>query len=272
MMRALWSGASGMIAQQKHLDSIANNLANVNTVGFKNERTEFKSLLYQTIQTRSTSANGATKPIGAQVGLGTRTASITTEFRQGAFEDTGNELDFAISGDGFFQVEDGSGDIYYTRDGSFNLVPDENGRLTLVTSDGWYVLDSNGNHITYPQNVTSPQVYVDANGNFAYATEDGTIEYLNQQLALYQFANPAGLEKIGSNCYNITEVSGDPMQEGVVNGLITSTVRQGYLEMSSVSVADEMVDMIVTQRAYEMNSKAITTADTMMEQANQLKR
>ena len=113
---------------------------------------------------------------------------------------------------------------------------------------------------------------MDANGNFAYATEDGTIEYLNQQLALYQFANPAGLEKIGSNCYNITEVSGDPMQEGVVNGLITSTVRQGYLEMSSVSVADEMVDMIVTQRAYEMNSKAITTADTMMEQANQLKR
>ncbi len=270
MMRALWSGASGMIAQQTNLDTIANNISNVNTTGFKAEKAEFKSLLYQTIQSRSTSANGDDKPIGAQVGLGTRTASITSQFIQGALEATGSVTDFGISGDGFFQVTNADGDLYYTRDGSFNLVADGNNGLALVNADGYYVTSTNGNRITFPEGITANNITADASGTLSYYDANGNL--VTQNIGLFQFPNPSGLEKLGSNLYQVSDASGAAMNEATTAGLTPSKLYQGYLEMSSVSVADEMVNMIVAQRAYEMNSKAITTSDDMLELANQLKR
>ncbi len=272
MMRSLWSAASGMIAQQTNLDSISNNIANVNTTGYKSEKAEFKSLLYQTLQTRSTSANGDEKPISAQVGLGTRTASITTQFRQGALEATESNTNFAIAGNGFFQVTDGLGNTYYTRDGNFNLVANADGGLDLVTADGYYVQDYNGNRVSFPAGISSSQVYISDGGQLGYYNDDGTLTELGSQMALYQFPNASGLEKVGDNLYQPTAASGGAMSEATTQGLVLSSIKQGYIEMSSVSVADEMVDMIVAQRAYEMNSKAIITSDSMLETANNLKR
>ncbi len=272
MMRALWSAASGMIAQQTNLDSISNNIANVNTNGYKTEQAEFKSLLYQTLQTRSTSANGDDKPISAQVGLGTRTASITTQFTQGALEEVDSLTAFAIEGDGFFQVSNAAGEKFYTRDGNFLFVQNDAGGLSLVNTDGYYVQDNNGNNIEIPAGISSSQVYVASTGQIGYYNNEGTITLLDSQMALYQFPNASGLDKVGDNLYQPTASSGEALNELTTPGLIVSSVRQGYLEMSNVSVADEMVDMIVAQRAYEMNSKAITTSDSMLELANNLKR
>ncbi|MCR5784380.1 MAG: flagellar basal-body rod protein FlgG [Eubacterium sp.] len=270
MMRSLWSAASGMIAQQTNVDTISNNIANVNTTGYKAEKAEFKSLLYQTLQSTSTSANGDTKPIPAQVGLGTRTASITSEFTQGALTDTGSDTDFAIDGLGFFKVANANGDEYYTRDGSFTLVEGADG-LSLCTSDGLYVLDTEDNPIVFPEGVSSSQVYVSSAGSFAYYDSDGEIIDLDMSIGLYQFNNPSGLDKLGDNLYQPTDASGDPLSESENDNLVKSSLKQGYLEASNVSVADEMVNLIVAQRAYELNSKAITTSDEMLQQANQLK-
>lgn len=269
MMRSLWSAASGMIAQQTNVDTISNNIANVNTTGYKAEKAEFKSLLYQTLQSQSTSANGDTKPIPAQVGLGTRTASITSQFTQGAMTATESTTDFAISGDGFFKVADGNGTEYYTRDGSFTLTMGANG-LSLCTSDGLYVLDSQNNPIVFPDGVSSSQVYISSNGSFGYYDEDNNIVDMGVSFGIYQFNNPSGLDKTGNNRYQVTDASGDAISEASGN-VIKSSVKQGYLEASNVSVADEMVNLIVAQRAYELNSKAITTSDDMLQQANQLK-
>ena len=216
MMRSLYTAATGMIAQQTNLDTISNNLSNVNTTGYKTERTEFKSLLYQTLQTKTTTANGANKPVGAQVGLGTRVAATMSNYTQGAREETEIPTDFALEGKGF-----------------------------LVFS---------------------------SNGTIGYKDATGNVVSLNQSFGIYQFNNPAGLEKMSGSKLAATAASGNPMLEGQNAGLTKTGVYQGYIEASNVQVADEMVNMIIAQRAYELNSKAITTSDSMLETANNLKR
>lgn len=271
MMRALYTAATGMRAQQTNVDNISNNLANVNTVGFKQEKVEFKSLLYQTLQTKTTSANGEEKPISAQVGLGTRVASNTAVYTQGSMMASENNTDFAIVGDGFFAVRGIDGETYYTRAGNFNWSVGVNG-ITLATSEGYPVLDTTGNPIVLPAGVNSENVEVSSDGTFGYRTANNTYVSLNQSFGLFQFNNPGGLEKTGSNLLAVTAASGNALNENTTAGLIQSEVRQNYLEGSNVQVADEMVNMIIAQRAYQLNSKAITTADDMLEQANNLKR
>lgn len=272
MVRALWSGASGMMAQQTNVDTIANNLANVNTIGYKTEQNEFKSLLYQQIQTRTTTANGINKPVGAQVGLGVRNASITSEFTQGAFQASESNTSFAISGDGFFAVLDDE-NIYYTRNGDFHFALGANNQMYLTTSDGYPVLNTVGQPITIPANYIASKVQVDASGQLTYPDENN-----NQQpipgmiIGMYQFQNPSGLEKVGGTMYQVTEASGAALNEATNPNITKSEIRQGYLEASNVQVADEMVNLIIAQRAYELNSKVITTSDQMLQTANELKR
>mgnify|MGYP004552363063 CR=1 FL=1 len=272
MMRSLWSAASGMISQQTAVDTIANNLANVNTVGYKNEKAEFKSLLYQTLQTRTTSANGEQKPIPAQVGLGTRVASITSSFKQGAVTESESDTAFAIDGDGFFAVRGADGGTYYTRNGDFKLSVNADRSLTLVTSEGYAVLDGNGNPINIPAGVNTSKLVVSTDGQFGYQDAVGNYVSLNQQIGVYQFNNPAGLEKMSGSLLAVTDASGVAINEATAVNIKPSKVLAGYLESSNVQVADEMVNLIVAQRAYEMNSKAIQAADDMLGQANQLKR
>lgn len=303
MMRSLWSAASGMIAQQTNLDNIANNLSNVNTAGYKKDSIEFKSLLYQTLQSKSTNNTGENKPIPAQVGLGTRTASISTIFTQGNLQDVDNPAYMAIEGPGFFKVRNENGETCYTRDGSFNLMvtyQDNQGNaveepgVMLCSSDGHPVLDQNNNTIIIPgsitvdgvQQKTTGQIVVDREGNLFMQYVDSTKQTevnvpitnningqgYNAKIGLVQFNNPTGLNDAGSNLYMESQVSGAPIEESFNDGLKKSNVHQGYLEMSNVQVADEMVNMIVAQRAYEMNSKAIQATDEMLQQANNLRR
>ncbi len=272
MMRALWSAASGMIAQQTNVDTIANNLANVNTTGYRTEKAEFKSLLYQTLQTRTTTANGAQKPISAQVGLGTRVSSMTSSFREGELIANDSNTAFAIEGDGFFGILGVDGQLCYTRNGDFFWTYGTDG-LTLATAEGYYVLDREGNPIVIPDNVDANTVKMTQDGEVGYMTPEGDFVSLNQTIGLWQFNNPAGLNKVASTYYEETVASGNAINE--VNGganLIRSRIHQNWLESSNVQVADEMVNLIVAQRAYELNSKAIQSADTMLGQANELKR
>lgn len=272
MMRALYTAATGMIAEQTNLDTISNNLSNVNTTGFKQERTEFKSLLYQTLNTKTTSANGEQKPVGAQVGLGTRVAATTSLYTQGTMSDTESETDFALEGDGFFAVRGMGGQTYYTRNGSFTWSIAADGRTILANKQGNPVLDRNGNEIAVPNGISAEKMQFAKNGEIGYYNNDDQYISLNQYFGVYQFNNPSGLEKLSDSLLQATAASGAPLQEGTTAGLTTSTVCQKKLEMSNVSVADEMVNMIVAQRAYELNSKAIQTADSMLETANNLKR
>lgn len=272
MMRSLWTGASGMKAQQTNVDTIANNLANVNTMGYKSQSTQFKTLLYQTLQTETTTANGENKPTTAQVGLGTRVASINTSFTQGQQTATTNPVGLFISGNGFFQILGSDGEAYYTRNGDFGWSLDNNGNRMLSTNSGLAVLDRNGNTITVPAEVGVDSVSIGSDGAVAYRGADGNYIQTGQFVALYQFRNPNGLEKQAETLMAVTEASGAPMPEQLTPGITNSTIAQGFLEGSNVNVADEMVNLIVAQRAYEMNSKAITTSDTMLEQANNLKR
>lgn len=286
MVRSLWSAASGMKAQQVNVDTISNNLANVNTVGYKKETNEFKALLYQTIQAKTTSANGDTKPVGAQIGLGVKTAAITSIFKQGNITTTDVDTDCAIEGKGFFSVQDVDGEIYYTRNGSFKwAVASENPEdklVILANSEGLPILDDLGMPIEVDTSVYDvSEAVIDPDGKvsipeFATVDETGQVveseaEPLEYQLGIVQFANPSGLQKEGGTLYAVTAASGEPVyeSEGVLE---RSVVRQKCLEASNVSVVDEMVNLIVAQRAYELNSRAITTSDTMMEQANNLKR
>ena len=280
MMRSLWSAASGMLAQQTNIDTIANNLSNVNTTGYKRDTVEFRSLLYQTLQNPSTNNAGANKPVPAQVGLGTRTGSITTVFTQGNLQDVEQNTFMAIEGDGFFKIQDENGQMCYTRDGSFTLQPVQGG-LMLCTSQGYAVLDQNNNRIIIPASVSQSEFTVDTEGNIFVpggangekipltATANG--QNYNQAIGLVQFNNPAGLNSVGNNLYQVTPASGAALEESTTAGLRRSNVHQYYLEMSNVQVADEMVNMIVAQRAYEMNSKAIQASDEMLQQANNLR-
>jgi flagellar basal-body rod protein FlgG len=260
-----------MTSQQTAVDVIANNLANVNTTGYKTQTAQFKTLLYQTTQAVTTSANGDTKPVGAQVGLGTRNSAIATIFTQGALNSTGLNTDFAINGDGFFQVQNAEGDTLYTRDGSFVWAPMQDGTTMLCNSEGYGVLDTAGMPIVLDADYNVSKVEIDVNGNVLYPNEDNQMESLDMQIGLVQFSNPAGLTRASDSTYMESEASGEAMFE-VDGGVKPSQLRQSYLEASNVNVADEMVNLIVAQRAYEMNSKAITASDEMLQQANQLKR
>lgn len=272
MMRALYTAATGMISEQTNVDTIANNLSNVNTYGYKAQRTEFKSLLYQTIQTRTTSANGDQKPVGAQVGLGTRVAATTSLYTQGSLTATERDTDLALEGEGFFAVRGADGNTYYTRNGAFTWSLAGNGATILADAAGNPVLDRNNNTITVPNGVKAESISFSDSGEIGYMTPEGRYVSMNQSFGIYQFNNPAGLEKTSGSLLIATAASGNPMQEGTTQGLKPSKICSGYLEGSNVAVADEMVNLIVAQRAYELNSKAITTADSMLETANNLKR
>ena len=271
MMRALWTASTGMKAQQTNVDTIANNISNVNTVGYKTQQTEFKSLLYQTLATETTSANGEQKPTSAQVGLGTRVASTSSIFSQGPRNATENMTDFALEGSGFFAVQNGT-ETMYTRAGSFAWGINGAGTVSLTTSEGYYVLNQGGQQITLPAGVAADSVSVASDGMFSYRNAAGEIVPLNMSFGLFQFNNPAGLEKVSNSLMRVTPASGQPIAEANNAALKQTEVYQGYLEGSNVSVADEMVNLIVAQRAYELNSKAITTSDEMLGQANDLKR
>ncbi len=271
MMRALWSAASGMIAQQTNVDTISNNLANVNTTGYKTQRAEFKTLLYQNLQTETTTANGENKPVDAQVGLGTRIAATNTFYTQGNMQASENDTDFAIEGDGFFSVRADDGNVYYTRNGSFFWAMGPRG-TTLCNSDGYPVLDSNGNEIVVPAGVASGSMMIANDGTIGYRNAAGAYVPMNQTIGLYQFTNPAGLQKMSRSLLGVTAASGTAQNELTTNGLKRSVIRQNYLEGSNVQVADEMVNLIIAQRAYELNSKAIQASDEMLQQANGLRR
>ncbi len=270
MVRSLWTAASGMVAQQNNVDTIANNLANVNTTGYKTEVVEFKSLLYQDIQSKTTSANGEQKPVSAQVGLGVRNSSITSIFTDGSFFASNNPFSFAISGNGFFSVQGQDGGTYYTRNGDFKISTGVDG-MTLCTSSGEPVLDSGGDPIVFDDDIVASKLTINSYGQFAYPDENNTPQLLDVELGVYQFTNPAGLSKEGNSFYEVTAASGPAINESTNKDVKRSELAQGYLEGSNVQVVDEMVNMIVAQRAYEMNSKAIQASDEMMQQANQLR-
>lgn len=272
MVRSLWTAATGMIAQQNNVDTIANNLSNVNTMGYKTQQMEFKSLLYQTLQTRTTSANGAYKPSSAQVGLGVRNASITTIYKNGPMLANESPTSFAISGKGFFAVRGDDGDTYYTRNGNFQWSLAPGGGYLLASSDGWPVLDTTGSPIILSGDYDVTQVEVTADGTVCYPDENNNPQSLGITVGLYQFSNPGGLDHKDSTLYAQTAASGAPINEAASLTVEKSVIRQGYLEGSNVQVVDEMVNMIVAQRAYEMNSKAITASDEMLQQANNLRR
>lgn len=260
MMRSLWTGATGMVAQQLNIDVISNNLANVNTTGFKKSRAEFEDLMYQTMKIAGSITDGDNLlPVGIQVGMGVRPTAVHKFFSQGDFQNTGNALDLAVEGEGFFQVQVGD-QLMYTRAGAFKLNQDG----TIVTANGY---------------ILQPEFAVPAETKSLSVSETGRISALDtngQEIAgadlpLYTFINPAGLDARGRNLYMPTDASGDAV-EGVPGTDNVGTLAQGFLEMSNVEVVDEMVTMIVGQRAYEMNSKAIQTSDTMLQTAVNLKR
>ncbi len=275
MMRSLWTAASGMRAQQTNVDTIANNLANVNTTGYKTQEASFKSLLYQNLQSTSTNNAGENKPVAAEVGLGSRVSAITSMFDQGNLLESTSPFAVAIEGDGFFQVRTTSGEVQYTRDGSFIVSPVNGGNM-LCTSDGYPVLDQRGNTIVLPGTYSATSLAIGQNGVIGFPGADGNVVPLNTngyevKFGLVQFNNPAGLVKNGSNNFSVSVASGNPIAEEGNANIKSSKTHQYRLEGSNVDVADEMVNLIVAQRAYEMNSKAIQATDDMMQQANNLR-
>lgn len=271
MVRSLWTAATGMIAQQVNLDTIANNLSNVNTAGYKTQVNEFKSLLYQTLQTRTTTANGDLKPGSAQVGLGVRNSAITSIFTTGNMLASDREASFALDGKGFFAVRGSDGNTYYTRNGNFQFTLGTNGNM-LANSDGLPVLDSAGNPIILNEQYILSRVTVNQNGELCYPDENENLQPMGITIGVYQFNNPNGLERLASSLYAQSAASGQPINEATNLNVERTKVIQGYLEGSNVQVADEMVNMIVAQRAYELNSKAIQASDEMLQQANNLRR
>ena len=271
MVRSLWTAATGMRAQQTNVDTIANNLANVNTTGYKTEVNEFKSLLYQTIQTKTTSANGDTKPVGCQVGLGVRNASVTSIFTDGALLASESDTAFALSGRGFFSVRGEDGNTYYSRSGDFKWALNSDGGIMLTNSDGLPVLDTNGQAISFGADYVASRITVTGDGTFCYPDENNNPQSLGITFGIYQFNNAAGLEKTDSGLYQQTAASGAALNEATNTALEKTKVSQGYLEGSNVQVVDEMVNLITAQRAYEFSSKAITATDEMMQQANNLR-
>lgn len=261
MIRSLFTAATGMAGQQIEQDVIANNLANINSVGFKRSRANFQDLMYQVLtKAGSTSSTGIQLPSGIELGMGVKAISTQKIFTQGDYVQTGNALDLAIEGEGFFQLDDGAGKTLYTRAGNFKLNKDGN----IVNQEGLILTPT----INIPNNAVV--ITVDKTGTVSVTDQQGNISQVGQ-IQLARFVNPSGLTSLGRNLYDKTDASGDPM----VGNPATEgrgTITQYYLEMSNVNVIDEMVKMIVGQRNYEINSKAIQTADDMLGIISNLKR
>jgi flagellar basal-body rod protein FlgG len=261
MIRALYSAASGMKAQEMAVDNIAHNLSNANTVGFKSRQIQFQDLLYQTVlQPGAAASSQSVVPTGLQIGLGTRPASNEIVLSQGNLSSTSNPLDLAIQGNGFFQILQASGQIAYTRAGSFHL-------------------DRQGNVVTLNGQSLIPQITIPPGAQSVTIAQDGTVSFTlpgqtaaqnGGQIQLANFQNPAGLNSLGQNLYTPTDASGDATignpggQEGM------GTLLQGYTEQSNVSVVDEFVNLIMSQRTYEANSKVVTAADQMYQKINSM--
>jgi len=264
MMRALYTAATGMGAQQMNVDTIANNLANVNTAGFKKSRVDFQDLLYQQIRMAGAASSDSTQlPTGINIGLGVRPAATQKLFTPGLPKQTGNPLDVRIDGDGFFHIQMPDGEPAYTRDGSFKL--DEERRV--VTSNG-YLLEPN---LTIPDDVKYETISIASDGTVQVTVAGESTPTDVGQITLASFVNPAGLTAIGNNLFKESPASGEaaagnPGADG------RGTLNAGELEMSNVQVIDEMVDLITAQRAYDVNSKSIQTSDEMLGLANNLKR
>ena len=249
-----------MEAQQLNLDVISNNLANVNTTGFKRSKIEFQDLLYDTTRSAGAEQSGGNQlPTGLQIGHGSRAVATSKIFTEGELTSTGAPLDMAIQGDGFFQVTMPDGTLAYTRDGAMKT--SATGQIT--TSDGLSVQSG-----FQPIPVGTTAITISADGVVTTATSSGTTNF---QVQLVRFANPSGLQSIGRNLYTETPASGTP-ETGTPNEAGFGSLQQGYLEMSNVKVVEEMVNMIVAQRAYEVNSKAVQASDEMMQQSNNLRR
>ena len=260
MLRALYSAATGMESQQLNLDVIANNLANVNTTGYKKSNIEFQDLLYDNIRLPGAEAgSGGQLPTGLSVGHGTRAVATTKVFTEGELTQTGERLDMAIEGDGFFQVTMPDGTLAYTRDGSLKT----NAQGQVTTGDG---LQVQSGFQPVPTGTTS--ITITSSGQMTTGGASGT---QNSQITLVRFTNPAGLQSLGGNLYAETLASGTP-ETGNPGEQGFGTLQQGYLESSNVSVVQEMVNMITAQRAYEISSKAVQAADEMMQQSDNLKR
>lgn len=262
MMRSLYIAATGMEAQKLNIDVISNNLANVNTVGFKRSRADFQDLMYQTLRAAgASSAEGAQIPSGIQVGLGVKPVAVQKIFAQGDFVNTGNPLDMVIEGDGFFQITMPDGTLAYTRAGAFKLNSDG----AIVNSDG-YLLEPS---ITIPSNTLT--VTVGSDGRITVTQAGSNVPTEIGQIQLAKFINPGGLNSVGKNLFIPTASSGDPTTGNPgLEGM--GTVNQGFTEMSNVNIVEEMVNMIVSQRAYEINSKAVQASDEMLQVANNLRR
>lgn len=263
MFRSMYTAASGMTAQQMNLDNIANNLANSSTAGFRRRRLQFQDLLYQNFVMPGAAATQQTTMVaGLQVGLGTRTAASEVIQLQGDFNTTGNPLDLTIGGQGFFQVSLPTGDIAYTRSGTFHLDAQGN----VVTADGNPLQPG----ITIPTGATS--VTIGADGTVSVTQPGQTAAQQVGQIQLALFPNPGGLNSIGKNLFLVTTASGDPIigTPGGTEGL--GEIQQGVLEGSNVNVVEEFIQMILAQRSYEANSRVVTAADQMFQQINNLGR
>ena len=262
MIRALYTAATGMNAQDINVATISNNIANVNSTGYKKSRAEFQDLLYQNLRLVGTlSPNGNQIPTGSQLGLGTKLGSVAKIYTQGDFIQTQNQLDMAITGKGFFQIALPDGTIAYTRAGSFKM----NNTGQVVTADGLPLEPA----ITIPQDAL--QISIDQNGSVSVTQPGAVAPTVLGTIQLATFQNQAGLQAIGNNAFQQTDASGAPTV-GNPNSDDRGKTQQGFLEMSNVSVVEEMVNLISAQRAYEMNSRTVQTSDEMLQTANNMKR
>ncbi len=262
MIRGLYTAATGMNSMQHQIDVTSNNISNVNTLGFKQDRAEFQDLMYESLNYTAGQTSEITRnPTGMDVGLGVRVSGIQKNFLEGDLKQTSNDLDIAIEGEGFFQITLPTGEIAYTRNGAFKL--DEEGNI--VNGNG-YALEP---QITVPENLTKISIGTDG---IVTATDPQTEESVELgQITIADFINPAGLTPIGESLFRASDASGDPVEGNPTEDQFGS-LRQGMVELSNVKLVNEMVDLITAQRAYEANSKAITTTDSMLDTVNNLKR
>jgi flagellar basal-body rod protein FlgG len=264
-VQTLYTAATGMEALETKLDVIANNMANINTTGFKKDRANFEDVFYRQYRMPGAEdANGNRTATGIEVGLGSRVSSTQSNHEQGSFETTSNQLDLAIEGDGFFQVQNPNGGFYYTRAGNFGL--NATGQLVLGSANNGYILEPS---VTIPPEATD--IVISADGQVQIKTQDSTNLQTVAQLQLAKFVNPDGLLKLGDNLYAKTDASGDetvgtPSQQGFGN------LRQGFLEASNVEPVTELIDLITTQRAFELNSQVVQAGDQIMQIVANLRR
>ncbi len=264
-VQSLYTAATGMEALETKLDVIANNMANINTTGFKKDRANFEDVFYRQYRLPGAEdADGNRTSTGVEVGLGSRVSSTQSNHEQGSFETTGNQLDLAIEGDGFFQVQNPNGGFYYTRAGNFGL--NATGQLVLGSANSGYIVEPN---VTVPPEAID--LVITADGQVQFRTVDSTNLQTLTQLQLAKFVNPDGLLKLGDNLYQKTDASGEETV-GTPGELGLGNIRQGFLEASNVEPVTELIDLITTQRAFELNSQVVQAGDQIMQIVANLRR